>query len=193
MARTRTIDQNAILDAVDAVVQRQGVTELTIDAVAKEAGISKASVIYDYKSKDGLISAFVKRQIDREREKVARRVAEGGEETNAFILSLLALDDSKPAGPNGGTVRCFVAAMKSGTEMHDMLRQAVSEDIDTIRETSTRPASAIIAYLAWHGLKSLDYLNLYEFDATERARILRQLATFLTEGVGPDPDPDSET
>ena len=44
MARPRVIKQDDILDAAEAVVVRCGAAHLTLDAVAVEAGISKASV-----------------------------------------------------------------------------------------------------------------------------------------------------
>ena len=59
MARPRVIDQNDILDAAEVVVMRNGAAQLTLDAVAIEAGISKASVIYDYKSKQQLIKSVI--------------------------------------------------------------------------------------------------------------------------------------
>ena len=65
MGRKRVIDQEAILDAGEAVVARDGVTGLTLEAVAKQAGISKAAVIYDYKSKQAVIEAIVERLSSR--------------------------------------------------------------------------------------------------------------------------------
>ena len=56
MGRKRVIDQEQVLDAAQRVVARDGAARLTLDAVAEEAGISKASVIYDYKSKQALIA-----------------------------------------------------------------------------------------------------------------------------------------
>ena len=55
MGRKRAIDQQQVLDAAERVVGRDGAANLTVDAVAREAGVSKASVLYDYKSKQALI------------------------------------------------------------------------------------------------------------------------------------------
>ena len=51
MGRKRTIEPDAVLDAAEQVVMRDGAARLTLDAVACAAGISKASVLYDYKTK----------------------------------------------------------------------------------------------------------------------------------------------
>ncbi|HTN63611.1 MAG TPA: helix-turn-helix domain-containing protein, partial [Devosia sp.] len=63
MGRKRSIGREQVLDAADRVVARDGAARLTLDAVAAEAGISKASVLYDYKSKQGLIAAMVDRSV----------------------------------------------------------------------------------------------------------------------------------
>jgi AcrR family transcriptional regulator len=53
-----------ILDAAERVAQRDGVGRVTLDAVAKEAGLSKSGLIHHYPSKDALIGAMVLRKID---------------------------------------------------------------------------------------------------------------------------------
>ena len=68
MGRKRVIDQQAVLDAGEAVVARLGAAGLTLEAVAVEAGISKASVIYDFKTKQALIEAIVERAFRQDRE-----------------------------------------------------------------------------------------------------------------------------
>ena len=53
MGRKRTIDRDALMDGVESVARREGVSGLSIDALAKEVGISKSSVVYDCGSKAG--------------------------------------------------------------------------------------------------------------------------------------------
>ena len=59
MGRKRTIDRDALMDGVESVARREGVSGLSIDALAKEVGISKSSVVYDCGSKAGLLAAQV--------------------------------------------------------------------------------------------------------------------------------------
>ena len=58
MGRTRVIDREAVLLAAERVITRDGAARVTLEAVAAEAGISKASVLYDYKTKQALLKAF---------------------------------------------------------------------------------------------------------------------------------------
>ena len=61
MRRTDTFLRGALLDAAEAVVARQGVANLTFDAVAAEAGMSKGGLLHHFRTKDRLIEAMVKR------------------------------------------------------------------------------------------------------------------------------------
>jgi AcrR family transcriptional regulator len=53
--------QNTLLDAAEAVVVRQGIANLTLDAVAGEAGMSKGGLLHHFPTKDSLVEALVTR------------------------------------------------------------------------------------------------------------------------------------
>lgn len=66
MTTTRT----RILDATLAVAGREGITGLTLEVVADEAGVSRQTVYRHFGSREGLVSAV----IVREEEAMARRI-----------------------------------------------------------------------------------------------------------------------
>lgn len=63
MGRHKTIDRDTLLDAAEAVVLREGAGNLTFDAVAKEAKVSKGGVLYAFANKDALIDAMLRRVV----------------------------------------------------------------------------------------------------------------------------------
>lgn len=65
MGRKPTITRDALLDQAEAIVRSDGPQGLTIDSLAKAAGISKGGVQYSFSSKDALIKALVDRWTDK--------------------------------------------------------------------------------------------------------------------------------
>ena len=61
MTRTDGSLRDRLLDAAEAVVARQGIANLTFDAVAAEAGMSKGGLLHYFRTKDRLIEALVTR------------------------------------------------------------------------------------------------------------------------------------
>lgn len=61
MGRKPSIDRDAVLDVAEAIVRDSGAAGLTIDAVARAAGISKGGVQSAFGTKDGLIDALFTR------------------------------------------------------------------------------------------------------------------------------------
>jgi AcrR family transcriptional regulator len=61
MKRADSSLRDMLLDAAEAVVARQGIANLTFDAVAAEAGMSKGGLLHHFRTKDRLIEALVKR------------------------------------------------------------------------------------------------------------------------------------
>jgi AcrR family transcriptional regulator len=52
-----------MLAAAEAVVVEAGATRLTLDAVAKKAGVSKGGVLYHFPTKDALLEAMIERLV----------------------------------------------------------------------------------------------------------------------------------
>lgn len=56
--------RNTLLDAAENVVVRQGIANLTLDAVAAEAKMSKGGLLHHFPNKDRLVEAMVQRSAD---------------------------------------------------------------------------------------------------------------------------------
>jgi AcrR family transcriptional regulator len=56
--------RDTLLDAAEAVVARQGIANLTLDAVAAEARLSKGGLLHHFPTKDRLVEALVFRSAE---------------------------------------------------------------------------------------------------------------------------------
>ncbi len=92
MADTRT----KLLDAAAQVLLEQGAQALTLDAVAKRAGVSKGGLLYHFASKHALTAALV----DRTVQQFDRALAEAGDEPGA--ATRIYLSATVPADHPGG-------------------------------------------------------------------------------------------
>lgn len=180
MGRKRVIDQQSILDAGEAVVARDGATGLTLDAVAKQAGISKASVIYDYKTKQALIEAIVERAFRADGERHARvetALPKGGSIAIRGRIQVAAEpppDAFKPVALN------LSAALTLDPALRKRMQDSQAATIGRIVAESTSPRGATLAYLALEGLKFLEFLDFHHFDPDERAQIIREISWLVT-------------
>ena len=166
MARIRTIDSDALLDAAERVAIRDGAVGLSIDAVAREAGISKSRVVYDYKSKSGLLKALVERRLKVEAHCQAR---------NPELCARIATAEETPNDDDRAIALTLCAAMSSEEPLQDMIRDVVARDLDAVKRPAADATLALVAYLALHGLCSLEYMDIHRFDEAERKAILAQI------------------
>lgn len=65
MGRKPTITRERLLELAEGIVRSDGAAGLTIDALAKAAGISKGGVQYSFSSKDDLVKALIERWTDQ--------------------------------------------------------------------------------------------------------------------------------
>jgi|SRR5471030_27725 len=175
MGRKRVIRQDAILDAAERVVGRDGAVNLTLDAVATEACVSKASVIYDYKSKQGLIEAVVERAFRADNEHHVRTEAKLESADSTAIRGRI-LAASEPPPPE---FRAVALNLSAALTLNEVLRQKMQANqsavIERILDDSSSSRGALLAYLALEGLKLLEYLDFHQFEHSERSRIIREI------------------
>ncbi|MFN7952361.1 MAG: helix-turn-helix domain-containing protein [bacterium] len=88
MARRRTAARQEIQQAARAVLLRDGVAGLTLEAVAREAGVTKQGLLYHFASKEELVFEIWLEECEREAAEIAAAVeaaADGGAALEAII------------------------------------------------------------------------------------------------------------
>src|SRR5215217_5222112 len=83
-ARTR------ILDAAEAIVRERGVSGLTLEAAARQAGVSKGGLLYHFASKEALITGLLSRMAEWMRADFEACVAAQPEGPGRVARSMLA-------------------------------------------------------------------------------------------------------
>ena len=188
MGRKRVIDQQAILDAGEAVVARLGAASLTLDAVAVEAGISKASVIYDFKTKQALVEAIVERAFRRDHEHHATVEAELASPDSAAIHGRIKVAAEPPPEEFKPVALSLSMALTLDPALRTRMQTSQADTVGRIIETSSSPQGALLAYLAVEGLKFLEYLDFHHFSPDDRTRIIRDIG-WLATATPPDDTP----
>ena len=185
MGRARSIDRQAVLDAAERVVARDGAAHLTLEAVAVEAGISKASVIYDYKSKQALIKAVIERAVARHTDRLRAHIEAQGDVSDRAMKGRLAAVAERSFSDAERTVSLnLVAALACNGELRALIETSYREQIAEIATTSPHPRRAMLAFLALEGLSLLEWLGFVTWPQHERDTLLADIGAVLA-GAGP--------
>lgn len=75
-----------ILDAARAFIVREGVGRLSIDKVAKEAGVSKGAFLYHFNTRKALFCALVEEYVDHLNERLNANTAKYNDAQEPLIL-----------------------------------------------------------------------------------------------------------
>jgi AcrR family transcriptional regulator len=194
MARTRVIDRDAVLDAAQTVVTRDGAARMTLEAVAAEAKISKASVLYDYKTKHALIKAVIERRIEIEMSKIRTFMEKLGPVPNAAIRGRIAAASRSVSDEDRAVALNLCAALTQDADLRKPIQVAYRDQIAEILETSEHPRGALLAFLAIEGLMALERLDLHPWPTEDRKALISEIAWLAgqqPERVAYDQSPDS--
>lgn len=179
MGRRKTIDREGIMLAIEAVVKKHGAAALTIEGVAREAGISKSSVLYDFSTKTALITAYVEHKLARqlaERQALADRTPD---KPDVWLHGLLSEIEQPPSRDEMSCAFLITASLETDGPCHGLVRALLDEEAARIRDQAASPRHAMIAWLALHGMRALDYLDLHHFDPAERQNILNDIRALI--------------
>lgn len=95
--RRRDRSREEILDAARGVLLRSGIAATTLDAVAKEAGMSKTALYYYYPSKDALLFELVLTTFEKHAQTIhdaVEKAKDGGEALRSIVRE--AVNDFAP-------------------------------------------------------------------------------------------------
>lgn len=173
--------RDSILDAAQQVAAERGAGHVTLDAVAKAAGLSKGGVLYHFPNKDSLVNGMLERLIEQNRRLMQQHVAGDAVQpcptTHALMLTQRAFHQtlSTPAA------MAILAASAEKPELLDPLRSYLQS---LYRDLQAEPGELDLKLLLWaaaDGLLFQQLLNLSPLPPAERPRLENRLVRLARE------------
>ncbi len=178
-----------ILAAAEDLVIREGVSRLTLDSAAQEAGVSKGGILYHFPRRAALVSAMVERfVVSFEADLVARRAysREPGAFTRAYLEATLDPGE-EPSDPReirlGGAL---LAGVTADVEVLKPMRQRFEAWQLSIESDGLPPEVATVVRLAADGLWLADLFELAPLAGERRAAVRRQLLDLVERALQPE-------
>ena len=172
-----TTTQQHILEAANRIIQREGVAHLTIEAVAKEAGLSKGGVLYHFPSKEALVEGLIAFHIEgytHALTKASSEVETGpGQWTRANILASSTLPGEPLEEVNA--ITGLIAAIATNPRLLDPLREQYDQWQEQSENDNLPPTLATILRLAVDGLWLADMLGFAPPQGKFREEVIKAM------------------
>lgn len=172
----RKIDPEHILDAAERVISRTGAASLSIDSVAKEAGVSKSQVVYDHKTKCALLEALVERQICRDQRATDSYVhdcAVAGS-SHPQLFGRLVAARKRPQERDRAVAMAISVSLGQDEALQTFMRDWMTKELAAVA-TGVKPKAARMAYFALTGFSCIERFNFHAWSDVERAEILDEI------------------
>jgi AcrR family transcriptional regulator len=177
--------RSQILDAAQAVVMRDGVRNLTLDAVAAHAGISKGGLLYHFHSKEDLAAAMIERSIAWFDEALLDAAKDDGQArgrfTRAYVRASLGMTPLTGEGFDNFCSSITTALLSFPERLQPVQQQGERTQAD-IENDGLDPVLATIIRLTVDGLWLSENFNLMRFDPDMKARVAERLLQWTKQG-----------
>jgi len=178
-ARTR------ILDAAEAIVQARGVPALTLEATARDAGVSKGGLLYHFASKQALLVGLMRRLADFIAREIQATIEAQPEGPHRVARAHLAwsLDDAPACQSEDRYARpaaVFLAAHHFDPSLLDPVREVFQRQKAAVLADGTPPGPGLAIMAACDGLFMAHIFGTWSITQPERAAIRATLNRMLT-------------
>lgn len=172
--------REAILDAAQKVAVEKGAGKVSLDSVAKEAGLTKGGVLYNFPSKEALISGMLGRLMNIYTPRITQHSATLNGQANPTLQSVFHVIGELDT-MNANIPMAILATAAHNAELLKPLREEkvlrytqVCQEAALDKNTQAADEATLL-WAAAEGLMLLDMLGLLPFDSIQKARLLKNL------------------
>ncbi|AEG60407.1 TetR/AcrR family transcriptional regulator [Desulforamulus ruminis] len=174
----RTSARARILTAASDIIRNQGLERLTLEAVAKEAGLSKGGLLYHFPSKEALITGMVEELNSNYAADIQERVTNDsrakGKWSRAYVESTFSgLEDGFPMSS------ALSAVLFTNPKLLEEMQTQYGIWQRNIENDGINPVRASIARLTADGLWFSEVFGLSPLDQKLRERVFHELMNWL--------------
>ncbi|KKL35418.1 hypothetical protein WR30_17005 [Burkholderia contaminans FFH2055] len=172
----RSSSRDRLLDAAAELVASQGIQNLTIEAVAAAAKVTKAGLVYHFKTRDDLLAALIERVVG-ELDMLDLRAQEALEaDDSAKPLKSSMAELSKLTFDMPEDRRLLLANLLAATSLYPHLagpvRDFYSRSYARVAQSGPDAGQVLALVVALDGIALLEVLNLHRFTPEQR-QVLR--------------------
>jgi AcrR family transcriptional regulator len=179
--------RDALLDAAEAVVVRQGIGNLTLEAVAAGARMSKGGLLHHFPSKDRLIEAMVRRSAESWRtcytEAYERTPAGPGRMSRALLDHCLSDAQGWTKELQRSSSACF-AALAQDSSLIAPMREVYTDLQRRVANDGLPPGVGEAVAAAIDGLWLYWVLGLADVNQDLVARVRKALEATVAQSLG---------
>lgn len=175
-----------ILAAAEELARAAGPGNLSLDAVAAKAGVSKGGLLYHFPTKAKLLEALVEQFLANFDQALRDREAESAGAPNSLVrayLDFLVNEHLCREPPPSG----LLAALGEDPDFLAPVRRFDRALLDRMKANASDPTVAVVVFLAMHGVKSMQLLNIETIDEKEFNAVVAKLRELLRNGTDPQP------
>lgn len=179
MSPRRTVEEAlqtraSVLDAAFAAARR-GAGRFTIDAVAREAGVTKGAVLHHFPSKEALAGAMLERELDAFEAAIERNLAQEPEGMVGRWLRAYARASFEAGVPHAGVSEAVLAGVASDTGVLSSYEARCAAWREKAMEDGLLRARAEAVRLAVDGAATAEMFGLLPREGAERNELLQEL------------------
>jgi AcrR family transcriptional regulator len=166
----------AVLAAASRVVRAAGVAGLTLEAAAREAGVSKGGLLYHFPHKEALIAGMIDQLCADFDAAIERALAEDPTPgPGRWLRAYVRLSCDLEAQPLDELYAALAAAVSVNPQLLDPLRAAFARWQRRAEDDGLDPALATLVRLAADGLWFTDLMGFAPPAAALRAQVAARL------------------
>jgi len=159
--------RDKILTAAVEIAHENGAANLSLDAVAARAGVSKGGLLYHFPTKAALMRSVVETFVAKVEADLEDMSKDGGNLLSAFV-SITGEECSRPIPGAAGVL----AAIAEDPDFLKPVKQFQRRLLDRLQTNARNADDVLLVYLALEGLRSLRLFDLDVLTKKEQERAL---------------------
>lgn len=167
MSGHRPSSREKILAAASELAEIVGAGNLSLDAVAHRAGVSKGGLLYNFPSKAKLMQALVEEYLKNFEVALAKKSSEQGGVQHGSLAAYIELSVEECAA-NQPSAAGVLAALAEDPDFLKPIREYKRNLLDRLKAESPDTAKLLVAFLVIEGLRSMKLFDMDILHEDER-------------------------
>ncbi|WP_024510620.1 TetR/AcrR family transcriptional regulator [Bradyrhizobium sp. ARR65] len=167
--------RKAALAAALTIIARDGPGRLTLDAIARESGLSKGGLMHQFRTKDAVLRALLEQQFAHFNQFSTDFLNTAGSSSREPKLATAIATSREIIAQQYSVAQAMLAALVSEPSLLAEARDRDAENLETIKAEAADPDLATLRWAAARGLALLAMLRLSPISEAESERLFARL------------------